>query len=388
MYTVLISTFFMKHIFLPLVLFVVFFVAPVAEASTVSELEVKLAALLAQVDETRKALLVAQQAEVKLSSSNNGNACARFNNTLGLGATDTETNGEVTVLQKVLASDSSLYPEALITGYFGPATERAVMRFQERNGVVSSGSAQTTGYGLVGSMTRSAFMRACSSGGATGSNIITPPTSTPSPKTTQTLTESLSALLPVISLDTVPPSASSTAVISGTAKNLSSVSVSVRSTQTVYKADNVPVKDGKWSVVTTKLGNGSYQVIVEGAGGGASAVGFVVIDAPVETPLPVVTTQTQNEQTQYVPPASVTLKANGSNRGASTQRGNSAYLSWNAQNVTACVLASSPQSDIAGTVLQNGSGQSGPLTQTTAFTLTCTAKDGAFTSSSLLVEVK
>lgn len=386
MYTVLISTLTMKQIFLPLIFSLVFFMAPVAEASIVSELEVKLAGLLAQVDETRKALIVAQQAELKLTVTNNNNACAKLNNTLGLGATDVETNGEVSVLQKVLASDPFLYPEALVTGYFGPATERAVMRFQKRSGVVSSGSAQTTGYGLVGGMTRSAFLLACTKGtGSSTTTSTTPATLQPS-KTAPTLTESLSTLLPIISLDTLPASASSTALISGTAKNLSSVSVSVRSTQIVYKADNVPVKDGKWSLVTTKLANGSYQVIVEGAGGGASAVGFVVIEVPAETPSPAVVVSTKPAVS--VPPASVILKVNGSDRGASIVRGASAYMSWSGLNVTSCVLASSPQSEITGTVLQNGSGQTGPLTQTTAFTFTCTAKDGAFVSHSLLVEVK
>ena len=41
-------------------------------------------------------------------------------------------NGQVTKLQQILARSPEIYPEGLITGYFGPATERAVMRFQKR----------------------------------------------------------------------------------------------------------------------------------------------------------------------------------------------------------------------------------------------------------------
>ncbi len=42
-------------------------------------------------------------------------------------------NGEdVRVLQKILASDPTIYPEGLITGFFGQLTEQAVKRFQAK----------------------------------------------------------------------------------------------------------------------------------------------------------------------------------------------------------------------------------------------------------------
>lgn len=62
---------------------------------------------------------------------------------------------EVKTLQEFLARSSDLYPEGLITGYFGPLTEAAVKRFQAKYGIVSSGDPATTGYGLVGPRTRS-----------------------------------------------------------------------------------------------------------------------------------------------------------------------------------------------------------------------------------------
>lgn len=72
--------------------------------------------------------------------------------------TQTLTRGvrgeEVRQLQKLLAADKSLYPEGRITGYFGPATEQAIKRFQAKYGIVSSGTPTTTGYGLVGPKTR------------------------------------------------------------------------------------------------------------------------------------------------------------------------------------------------------------------------------------------
>jgi len=60
---------------------------------------------------------------------------------------------DVSVLQTLLAQDTSIYPEGLVTGYFGPATTRAIQRFQAKYGIVSSGTPQTTGYGSMGPMT-------------------------------------------------------------------------------------------------------------------------------------------------------------------------------------------------------------------------------------------
>ncbi|NOY35922.1 MAG: peptidoglycan-binding protein [bacterium] len=62
-------------------------------------------------------------------------------------------NNDVKKLQELLASDSSIYPEGITTGYFGRLTEKAVQRFQEKYGIVSSGTPDTTGYGLVGPKT-------------------------------------------------------------------------------------------------------------------------------------------------------------------------------------------------------------------------------------------
>ena len=42
---------------------------------------------------------------------------------------------DVKKLQQLLSTDPEIYPEGLITGYFGPKTRRAVEKFQERAGV-------------------------------------------------------------------------------------------------------------------------------------------------------------------------------------------------------------------------------------------------------------
>jgi len=89
------------------------------------------------------------------SSPSSAMSCISFNQNLYLGS----RGSDVFRLQKFLTQTGDFtYPE--ITGYFGPATERAVMRWQARNGVVSSGSAETTGYGVFGPSTRSAIQKA------------------------------------------------------------------------------------------------------------------------------------------------------------------------------------------------------------------------------------
>jgi len=46
---------------------------------------------------------------------------------------------DVKLLQKMLATDPDIYPEGLVTGYFGPMTKRAVQRFQEKAGIDQAG---------------------------------------------------------------------------------------------------------------------------------------------------------------------------------------------------------------------------------------------------------
>ncbi|MDO8676853.1 MAG: peptidoglycan-binding domain-containing protein [Candidatus Azambacteria bacterium] len=60
-------------------------------------------------------------------------------------------HSDVNNLQQALKTDSSIYPEGLVTGYFGPATLRAIQKFQEKYGIAALGD---PGYGTVGPKTR------------------------------------------------------------------------------------------------------------------------------------------------------------------------------------------------------------------------------------------
>lgn len=81
----------------------------------------------------------------------------------------------VTDLQTALKSDSALYPEGLVTGFYGSLTTAAVQRFQAKYGIVSSGTPTTTGYGRVGPLTRAKLNEVF---GGTATTPTTPGTGT------------------------------------------------------------------------------------------------------------------------------------------------------------------------------------------------------------------
>lgn len=62
---------------------------------------------------------------------------------------------DVTALQKFLALDKELYPEGKVTGYFGPATEAAVKKFQEKYNLTCKDG---TFCGYIGAATRQKLM--------------------------------------------------------------------------------------------------------------------------------------------------------------------------------------------------------------------------------------
>lgn len=97
---------------------------------SVVDIQAQIAALLSQVEVLRAKLHTTgspdpaqQMTKVKIDAR------------LGEGA----TGEQVRLLQELLASDPSLYPEGLVTGYFGPATEAAVKRFQAKFRIEQAG---------------------------------------------------------------------------------------------------------------------------------------------------------------------------------------------------------------------------------------------------------
>ncbi|MCH8106547.1 MAG: peptidoglycan-binding protein [Proteobacteria bacterium] len=83
------------------------------------------------------------------------------------------TGEDVEALQEFLKQFPDIYPEGLVTGYFGPLTENAVKNFQKKNGIVNSGSPETTGFGQVGPKTRSKLNELVTEGA--GDSGVVPP---------------------------------------------------------------------------------------------------------------------------------------------------------------------------------------------------------------------
>jgi len=68
----------------------------------------------------------------------------------------------VTTLQSLLALDSSIYPEGLVTGYYGKLTAAAVKKFQKKNGLPQVGN--------VGPLTLKALKKFADESGVTAEN--------------------------------------------------------------------------------------------------------------------------------------------------------------------------------------------------------------------------
>ncbi len=119
-------------------------------AQTVEELQARIASLIAQIQ-------ALQSASTQASGGTSAPACPALSRTLTIGA----RGADVTALQEFLRARGLLQSEA--TAYFGTLTEGAVRAFQSLEGVVSSGDAASTGFGVVGARTRAAIAARCGS---------------------------------------------------------------------------------------------------------------------------------------------------------------------------------------------------------------------------------
>jgi len=89
----------------------------------------RLAELLQQINTLQEQLLDLEAQQQSLRGEIR--EAVQITRQLAIGA----TGDDVRELQELLASDPELYPEGIITGYFGPLTARAIERLQERFGI-------------------------------------------------------------------------------------------------------------------------------------------------------------------------------------------------------------------------------------------------------------
>ena len=95
----------------------------------IERLRVQIEALMAQVESLRQARLEIKETEKEIKVT------LRLIRQLREGV----TGEDVELLQEILATDPDVYPEGLVTGYFGPLTRNAVKRFQKIAGIEQVG---------------------------------------------------------------------------------------------------------------------------------------------------------------------------------------------------------------------------------------------------------
>lgn len=142
---------------------ILFIIPSIVSAATTEELRARAEELLLKVQQLQ-AQLGASGDAVAPTVTIDSSSCPNIGRSLRKGS----SGDDVTRLQQFLARDSAIYPEALVTGYYGALTEAAVKRWQTRYNVVSSGTPDSTGYGVVGPRTAAAIAILCSTGSYNG----------------------------------------------------------------------------------------------------------------------------------------------------------------------------------------------------------------------------
>ena len=164
-----------------------------AQENTIEALQTVILQLLDQIKTLQKEIRELKSEPTKIKPE------IKFTKTLHRG----ESGDEVTELQEFLKEFPDIYPEGLVTGYFGPLTETAVQKLQEKHNIVSGGTSATTGYGQVGPKTRAQINSLLSTGA--GSSEITPPGLLTAPgiqKKLATSTSAESIIVPTIATST------------------------------------------------------------------------------------------------------------------------------------------------------------------------------------------
>ena len=104
------------------------------------------------------------------STSSGSSQCPAISVTMQIGGSGTA----VVALQNFLIS-KGLLAQGSATGYFGTLTQAAVEQFQRQQGIVSSGTAATTGFGVVGARTRAAIQASCTTTASPSSSTSVQP---------------------------------------------------------------------------------------------------------------------------------------------------------------------------------------------------------------------
>jgi len=130
----------------------------------VAQLTAQVQSLLAQIT-----ALQAAGGTTGTAGAVNSSSCPLIGRVLKYGS----SGDDVTRLQQFLALDPTVYPEGTVSGHYGALTQAAVQRWQTKYNIVSSGTADSTGFGVVGPRTAAAISLLCSTGGGTTGGTTT-----------------------------------------------------------------------------------------------------------------------------------------------------------------------------------------------------------------------
>ncbi|MEY4747661.1 MAG: hypothetical protein RLZZ416_710 [Candidatus Parcubacteria bacterium] len=147
-----------------------YYVGTPASGSTATQLQAQAEALMAQI--------AALQGQVQGGTGNATNvtsvsstapstyaaSCPLIGRTLKRGV----SGDDVSRLQQFLALDSDTGFTSQPTGYFGSLTQTAVQKWQAKYNIVSSGTPDSTGFGVVGPRTAAAISIICAGGSING----------------------------------------------------------------------------------------------------------------------------------------------------------------------------------------------------------------------------
>lgn len=260
----------MKAVFKFTLLGILLLDAPLVYGATTAELQAQVALLLQQVQALQAQLQVSPTAHLVQET-----VVLNFN--LRLGSTDAATNGEVSKLQQFLLKDSAIYPEGLVTGYFGSLTEAAVKRWQTKSGIQSVGS--------VGPVTREAIKLATTiTAPSIAATTAVAPTSTTTTSTavTSTVATSTPAISTLGNIILSPSSGQVTETLTITGSGFAATGNDIYFGASIIK--NLNSFSGGTMITfqlpgeasATKILPGTYNVYVSNANGQTATSTFVV----------------------------------------------------------------------------------------------------------------
>ncbi len=138
-----------------LILTLSFAVLPqLSHALTLDEIKEKLLGILQRTSAIK--LEIEKAASVGSSGTHSVLPCLSLGRNVRAGM-----EGEDVMRLQELLIKAGLLGKGKATGYYGPLTEAAVKKWQASQGIVSSGTPATTGYGVVGPKTRVALLTVC-----------------------------------------------------------------------------------------------------------------------------------------------------------------------------------------------------------------------------------